>query len=601
MAWDDSGNVIWYDNLDPFFGWKSAESLETFPASISGFRSNAIYKGLDLVCEGEIQGLVNGDKSIYLDGVPLQNDDNTYNFENVVTYSRLGLNNQEYIPDFNQVETPVTSGMPVELTYAPGNPTYVTKTITDSNVEAVRLNIGLGGLYKIKNNGDFKSYTVGVSVDVQCDHGGYVNVINGAVAGSPLYFHGQTTAAYERSVTIQLSTLGNAPYDIRVYRANVYGEGDFNIISSTFLNGYTEIIYLRMTYPYSAVFGLQCDARSMGGKIPSRLYHIRGRKIKVPKNYTPYLTATYVDGDTFTVTGDQRSIFTAGTSFCCNCGDDGYKNCTVYTSTYSTVTVVNLTASSDDLTSNLVSAERIYTGTWDGTFSPVKKWSSNSAWVYYDVLNDPLACAGINAGYIDKWTLYNIGRYCDVLVDDGFGKKEPRFSFNGKIDSVYDAQELFYVLAASFNSMPYWGTAIATISQDRPTDATRTYTNANVIDGDFFYGGTGLREIDPDGNYVWNGTVGGDLNGDLETVLLGFSASSKILNVEFDWIVSAGENSFTARMSGILDTETGKVVMNGTIIDGWLKGAQVHEEGQLVDLDSSGFAGTIRIMPASAD
>jgi len=110
-----------------------------------------------------------------------------------------------------------------------------------------------------------------------------------------------------------------------------------------------------------------------------------------------------------------------------------------------------------------------------------------------------------------------------------------------------------------------------------------------------------FAKSDPDGNYVWNGTVGGDLNGDLETVLLGFSASSKILNVEFDWIVSAGENSFTARMSGILDTETGKVVMNGTIIDGWLKGAQVHEEGQLVDLDSSGFAGTIRIMPASAD
>lgn len=110
-----------------------------------------------------------------------------------------------------------------------------------------------------------------------------------------------------------------------------------------------------------------------------------------------------------------------------------------------------------------------------------------------------------------------------------------------------------------------------------------------------------FAKSDPDGNYVWNGTVGGDINGELETVLLDFSASSKILNVEFDWIVSAGAYSFTARLSGVLDTETGKVVMNGTIIDGWMKGAQVHEEGQLVDLDTSGFAGTIRIMPASAD
>jgi hypothetical protein len=106
---------------------------------------------------------------------------------------------------------------------------------------------------------------------------------------------------------------------------------------------------------------------------------------------------------------------------------------------------------------------------------------------------------------------------------------------------------------------------------------------------------------DPDGNYVWNGSVGGDIDGNLETVLMDFSASDKILHVKFDWIISAGNQSFTARMDGILDSETGKVVMNGVVIDGWMKGAQVHEEGQLVDPTNSGFSGTIRIMPASAD
>jgi hypothetical protein len=110
-----------------------------------------------------------------------------------------------------------------------------------------------------------------------------------------------------------------------------------------------------------------------------------------------------------------------------------------------------------------------------------------------------------------------------------------------------------------------------------------------------------FEKSDPDGNYVWNGTVSGDINGELQTVLLDFSASSKILHVEFDWIIKAGDQSFTARLYGILDTETGKVVMDGTIVDGWLQGAQVHEEGQLVDPAHSGFAGTIRIMPASAN
>jgi hypothetical protein len=40
--------------------------------------------------------------------------------------------------------------------------------------------------------------------------------------------------------------------------------------------------------------------------------------------------------------------------------------------------------------------------------------------------------------------------------------------------------------------------------------------------------------------------------------------------------------------------------MNGAVIDGWLLGAQVHEEGQLVNPNTLGFEGSIRIMPATA-
>jgi len=110
-----------------------------------------------------------------------------------------------------------------------------------------------------------------------------------------------------------------------------------------------------------------------------------------------------------------------------------------------------------------------------------------------------------------------------------------------------------------------------------------------------------FEKADPEGDFVWNGTVDGDVSGGLETQLLSARPSSKILHVEFDWTVDAGDQSFTARLKGTLDTKTGKVIMNGTIIDGWLEGAQVHEEGQMIDLANSGFVGTIRIMPATAD
>ncbi|HKE76814.1 MAG TPA: hypothetical protein VKB57_24555 [Acidimicrobiales bacterium] len=100
---------------------------------------------------------------------------------------------------------------------------------------------------------------------------------------------------------------------------------------------------------------------------------------------------------------------------------------------------------------------------------------------------------------------------------------------------------------------------------------------------------------------VWQGTVAGDVNGDLTTRLTSCTGcSGQIWHVEFDWIIDAGAESFTAHLAGILNTRTGKVVMNGTVVAGFLRGAQVHEEGQLVNAATLGFEGTITVLPATA-
>lgn len=101
---------------------------------------------------------------------------------------------------------------------------------------------------------------------------------------------------------------------------------------------------------------------------------------------------------------------------------------------------------------------------------------------------------------------------------------------------------------------------------------------------------------------TWQGTVGGDVEGQLTTVLTSLVESGPIWHVEFDWIIDADDDAqdFTAHLTGILNTRTGKVVMNGTVVEGWLLGAQVHEEGQLVDPATLSFEGSIRIMPATA-
>ena len=108
-------------------------------------------------------------------------------------------------------------------------------------------------------------------------------------------------------------------------------------------------------------------------------------------------------------------------------------------------------------------------------------------------------------------------------------------------------------------------------------------------------------KTDADANFLWDGTVSGDINGDLQTVLLAAQQSGHMLHVDFDWIITNSDCDFTARMSGTLDTQTGSVLMNGSVIDGCYMGAQVHEEGQLMDPTISGFGGNIRIMPGSAD
>jgi hypothetical protein len=105
--------------------------------------------------------------------------------------------------------------------------------------------------------------------------------------------------------------------------------------------------------------------------------------------------------------------------------------------------------------------------------------------------------------------------------------------------------------------------------------------------------------LDPNAG-VWEGTTAGDVAGALRNELLGLQVTGPIWHVTFDWIVTAGPQSFTARLFGILNTATGAVVMNGTITDGWLEGAQVHETGQLVDPAVLRFQGSIRLMPATA-
>jgi predicted phage tail protein len=141
--------------------------------------------------------------------------------------------------------------------------------------------------------------------------------------------------------------------------------------------------------------------------------------------------------------------------------------------------------------SNYDADARTYSGTWDGTFKTA--YSNNPAWVFYDILTNDRYGLGdvLDAGYIDKWSLYEIAQYCDEGVPTGVGSNtEPRFTCNCYLQSAADATAVLSDLATAFRGIVYWGNGSAIPVADMPRDPSYTYTAANVIDGKFQYQGS---------------------------------------------------------------------------------------------------------------
>ena len=139
--------------------------------------SRQYAKLVDLISEGEIRGLVNGLQSIYLDGTPLQNPDGTFNFQNVEVYTRNGTQNQEPLPFGDEIEDERSVGITVR------NDGPVTRTITDSQTDAVRVTINVPRLEEITSNGDTVGQSLRLQIQVQYNGGGFSVAVDDTISG----------------------------------------------------------------------------------------------------------------------------------------------------------------------------------------------------------------------------------------------------------------------------------------------------------------------------------------------------------------------------------------------------------------------------------
>jgi len=137
--------------------------------------------------------------------------------------------------------------------------------------------------------------------------------------------------------------------------------------------------------------------------------------------------------------------------------------------------------------SNYDPESRIYVGNWDGTFK--QAYSNNPAWVWYDLVLHRRYGLGrrITADMVDRWTLYEIGRYCDVLVPDGKGGTEPRMTTNVYIQDQIEGYALLSDMASVFHGSSCWNGATVTMVADIPgSEDGYVFTRSNVI-GEFEY------------------------------------------------------------------------------------------------------------------
>ncbi|HAO1442151.1 TPA: phage tail protein [Escherichia coli] len=225
--------------------------------------------------EGEFAGGLDATR-IFLDGTPLGNPDGTMNFENVSWDFRPGTQTQTPIPGFPAVENETTVG--VSLTKA----TPWTRALSNTQIDAVLVRIGIPGLQQQENDGDIVGTTVQYHIDLAVDGGAYSTVMTKTVTE-------KLSSLYELTHRINLPKASTG-WQIRVVRDTDDSTSQM-LQNKTQVQAITEVIDARLRYPHTALLYVSFNAKSFNN-IPKISCMPKGRIIRIPSNYDP-IARTY--------------------------------------------------------------------------------------------------------------------------------------------------------------------------------------------------------------------------------------------------------------------------------------------------------------------
>ena len=145
-----------------------------------------------------------------------------------------------------------------------------------------------------------------------------------------------------------------------------------------------------------------------------------------------------------------------------------------------------------------------YNGDWDGSFQASPAWTSNPAWVIYDLLTNKIygmGKHGIESNQIDKWSFYRFAKYCDEKVDtviDGIKNgsnpyQERRYMCNLYVDTEQEAYQYIQKLLSLYSaSLNFSGNQLY-ITYDKQVNDDEIimgFTNSNIHEDGFSYAST---------------------------------------------------------------------------------------------------------------
>ncbi len=256
----------------PFGAKGGSSSSSTATEDPNTLQSNAIANIVDVVADGHIQGLVDGWKSVYVNGTPVVSAGGATNVKGVKLTERVGTMDQDYVPGVDGVESETSVAVTVK------NTDSITRTVSNLEADAVRITMQAAQLTTTDNKtGDIHGASVEMAIDVQPQGGAWAEVVRDTIDG-------KTTATYQWAYRVALT--GAGPWNVRVRRITADASDSYHVNAITWFS-YTDIVDGKFSWPGISYYAIQFDAKQFGTSIPSRAYLIRGLIISVPDNYDP--------------------------------------------------------------------------------------------------------------------------------------------------------------------------------------------------------------------------------------------------------------------------------------------------------------------------